>query len=481
LKVPGDDEFFSGLVFGGGDMVLWIGLDDTDSLGGMCTTFLATELVRDLTREFDLIGYPRLVRLNPNIPWKTRGNGALCLRIGMGRGSPQEVGWIDGRTIVRYPRSRGDPNEDVIVERVAGLVERWSRFEEETTNPAFVVLRKQPPPGSYWKAVRGVVAQSTVLESVKDLGQVRCYKNGRGVIGAAAAAAWRPRDRTYEILAYRSRELWGTRRRVDNGSVRSMDQRFPSTFNNYDYANDRVVIAPRTPCPILFGIRGDEPNDLRSAMESVAGESPERWLIFETNQGTDDHVVRTRVLHPWATVRREGRVTEPPRTIGGGHVVFRLDDLDVTAYEPSKQFRHVVRQLVVGDRVEVIGAVRNAPRTLNLEKLHVLRLAEVSRKLANPMCPRCRKRMKSMGHAAPYRCVRCGARQPRETEARGFVARGLSLGWHEPPVGSRRHLSKPLKRLVDRAASQRPSLEPARFPIPESDISLRRIGPLSRS
>src|SRR2546427_672498 len=78
-------------------MVLWIGVDDTDSLRGMCTTFLAAELVRDLTRDFDLIGYPRLVRLNPNIPWKTRGNAAVWLRIGSGRGQPMKVGELGGR------------------------------------------------------------------------------------------------------------------------------------------------------------------------------------------------------------------------------------------------------------------------------------------------------------------------------------------------------------------------------------------------
>src|SRR5438552_19145875 len=81
-------------------MVLWIGVDDTDSLEGMCTTFLATELVRDLTEDYDLIGYPRLVRLNPNIPWKTRGNGAVCLQIGRGEGPTSMVGWITGRSIV---------------------------------------------------------------------------------------------------------------------------------------------------------------------------------------------------------------------------------------------------------------------------------------------------------------------------------------------------------------------------------------------
>src|SRR5437899_625536 len=116
-------------------MVLWIGVDDTDSLRGMCTTFLAAELVRDLTRDFELIGYPRLVRLNPNIPWKTRGNAAVCLRIGSGRGRPMTVGELGGRPIQMFPRGRGDEPPTHVLGRVSGLVERWSRIDDETTNP----------------------------------------------------------------------------------------------------------------------------------------------------------------------------------------------------------------------------------------------------------------------------------------------------------------------------------------------------------
>jgi len=57
---------------------MWVGIDDTDSLKGGCTTYVATELVDKL--KYDLIGFPRLVRLNPNIPWKTRGNEQLHYR-----------------------------------------------------------------------------------------------------------------------------------------------------------------------------------------------------------------------------------------------------------------------------------------------------------------------------------------------------------------------------------------------------------------
>src|SRR2546427_7994220 len=98
-------------------MVLWIGVDDTDSLSGMCTTFLATEIVRDLTQDLDLIGYPRLVRLNPNIPWKTRGNGAVCIRVGNGSGPTSIVGSIAGRFIVSYRRGRTPQGMEAVAKR----------------------------------------------------------------------------------------------------------------------------------------------------------------------------------------------------------------------------------------------------------------------------------------------------------------------------------------------------------------------------
>src|SRR5215467_3128121 len=62
--------------------VLHIGLDDTDSRKGMCTTFLAYKIVEYLKKEqVKFLDYPYLIRFNPNIPWKTRGNGAVALKI----------------------------------------------------------------------------------------------------------------------------------------------------------------------------------------------------------------------------------------------------------------------------------------------------------------------------------------------------------------------------------------------------------------
>jgi hypothetical protein len=54
--------------------------------------------------------------------------------------------------------------------------------------------------------------------------------------------------------------------------------------------------------------------------------------------------------------------------------------------------------------------------------------------------------MKSIGKGQGYRCAICG-RKTAENEAE-FTSRTreVKTGWYEPPVGSRRHLSKPLKR-----------------------------------
>jgi tRNA(Ile2)-agmatinylcytidine synthase len=441
-------------------MVLWIGVDDTDTLQGMCTTFLLTEIVRDLTEELDLIGYPRLVRLNPNIPWKTRGNAALCARFGRGQGPPRQVGEVDGRPIFAFRRSRLTPNPSVARERVAALVERWACFEDHTTNPGFVVLRAPAPPWLYWSAVRKVVTKRQALRAAARLGHVAGYKNGRGIIGALASTAWRPQDRTYEILAYRRPSRWGTPRDIDPASVVDMDRRFPSTFNNYDYENRRVVIAPHSPCPILFGIRGDNPEVLPDAMRAIRSESRDRWLVFETNQGTDDHVSHTRLPAVGRTIRMSATVSAFPRVVRGGHVVVRAGIMDLVAYEPSKQFRTVVGSLIPGDRIMAVGSVRNRPRSLNLEKLKILSTVPLVRKEANPWCSTCGKRAKSIGKGGGFRCVRCGARFRADQADWRVVQRNVGPGWYEPPVSARRHLSKPLKRQIAPSPSHRGNLFP---------------------
>jgi tRNA(Ile2)-agmatinylcytidine synthase len=439
-------------------MTISIGIDDTDSRFGMCTTFLASEIIREF-EDYDLIGLPRLVRLNPNIPWKTRGNGAICLRLGKGVGQSKPVCMIGDRAYGFYEDGTGSQNVEEFEPRVAEIIESFYMLDDENTNPAFVIMKEDPPESLYWRAVRGIVTLDEVRDLVEGKGTYRLYKNGRGLIGATSAIAWRPNDRTYEIITYRQRDKWGTEREIDEDSVVAMDKQFSSTFNNYDYDENHVVIAPNSPCPVLFGIRGDDPDDLLPAMSTIKGEHPERWTLFLTNQGTDDHLVERKVgeINEFESVITRANVISEPRTIFGGHLIFRISDgneIDCAAYEPSKGFRNVVNDLRPGDVITVYGSIRMDPRrTVNVEKLRIDSLADVEEKAGNPRCPECGKRMKSIGSGVGYRCKRCHIKVDDDEAEIVAVQRMLSPGFYEPPVSARRHLSKPLKRMYPKPSS----------------------------
>ena len=428
-----------------------LAFDDTDSPDGMCTTYLAALMLKAL-RGYDLIGLPRLVRLNPNVPWKTRGNAAICLSLGRGRGSARMCGEIEGAPVRAYDAGSAVDCAQVVA-IAQGVLEEVAELDCEKTNPGIVCARRRPPQQLYWRAVRGIVQAEEVEAELSRCGAVwRKYKNGRGIIGASAAMSWRPRDRTWEVIAYRDRSRIGTPRPISPESVIEMDRGTSHTFNNYDYETGHIAIAPGSPCPVLFGIRGDSADELLDAQSMIRGEAPSCWLLFLTNQGTDDHIVSTpiKALRPGLSARVSACVSGPPRTIVGGHVIVRISDgseIDAAFYEPSGHVRAAARKLVQGDRITVFGAVRDEPRSINVEKMQVIELVEHRVKRANPMCPDCGKRMGSMGAGQGYRCKICGVRAPSTDAETLSVPRELATGWYEPPVASRRHLHKPLRRM----------------------------------
>jgi tRNA(Ile2)-agmatinylcytidine synthase len=437
---------------------IWVGIDDTDSVKGGCTTYVALTIIKKLVDEdYDIIGYPRLVRLNPNIPWKTRGNGAISFRVGRGIDGKTRTGEIDDENIFCYSKESSKNLSDSDIKEISNIVEnivdKYARLDDKKTNSGFVITKKQPSFGFYEKTVKDIVSLNDVKKLLKSMkAEYKGYKNCRGLIGATASIAWRPlKDSTYELITYREKKRWGTERNVDDGSVKKMDKRCLSTFDNYDYRNKHNRLVPNSPCPVLYGIRGDDEEELVRAYGMIKSERVDSWLVFETNQGTDDHLQRKIVgeIQSYQSVITKGRVCEPPHTIKGGHVIFRIKDssgeIDCAAYEPTKEFRNIVRELVSGDVVEVYGGVRGKPLTINLEKINIKRLEKQIEKFENPVCPRCGKHMKSKGKNQGYRCVRCGTKSKkpilREKERR------VSLGFYEVPVCARRHISKPLKRM----------------------------------
>ncbi|HHT74442.1 MAG TPA: tRNA(Ile)(2)-agmatinylcytidine synthase [Methanomassiliicoccaceae archaeon] len=427
---------------------MFIAVDDTDSPDWMCTTFLAVELIKAFP-EWDLIGMPRLVRLNPAVPWKTRGNASVAINFGKGKGDGRLIGEAGGHLVRAYPRSSDEPDQEEALERASRVVEKWA--QREHSDPGLVVLPRQPDESLYRRAVTTIVGKEDALDAIRKAGGSYFQINdGRGLIGATSAVAWRPVDRTYELLTYRQMERWGTEREVSEEGIRRLDKDYPSTFNNYDVEAGRPAIIPHTKCPILYGIRGDSAPELVMAMLSLISEKAESWQLFITNQGTDDHIIaHWKTLVPNSSYSVTGEVIKEPWTVQGGHVLIGLRadngiELEAAAYEPSKSFRDIVKALRRGDRIRVLGEVREDRGTLNIEKMEVLRLAPSRIKVSNPLCV-CGKRMKSVGAGQGYRCRECGTRaaeaitEPEE--------RTLQLGWYEPPVCARRHLSKPLKRM----------------------------------
>jgi tRNA(Ile2)-agmatinylcytidine synthase len=119
--------------------------------------------------------------------------------------------------------------------------------------------------------------------------------------------------------------------------------------------------------------------------------------------------------------------------------------MTVGAYEPSKEFRLLFDNLSEGDVIGVMGELREEPRTLNAEKVRVIRVAEKCEKISNPLCGVCGRTMESVGKGKGYRCRSChtSAERPQTKKA----VRWVREGWYEPPTAARRHLSKPLKRM----------------------------------
>lgn len=414
--------------------IFHLGLDDTDSLKMGCTTYIAALLIEKLLKGSEFVDYPNLIRLNPNIPWKSRGNAAICLRF------------------------RSDCEGNEILETAMKYAEEYRDRDDPKNQPGIALLEAKTVPEEIKEF--GNRALSEVLsigeaKNVADMCRVkyRTIRGGRGIVGALAAIGnTLERDHTYELAVYRGKELWGKERQVVYDSVLKFDTMAKDrTFNNIDAKSKRLLVTPHGPDPILFGIRGEDPRTLLKALTIVKYEGAERWVMYRSNQGTDAHLSKRAVvsdLRPYVAAVIEGILCKEPAAIKGGHVISRLSDgfgeVDIAAYEPSSDFRMVLARLAIGDKIRAYGGVkphRNDGPTFNLERLEILSLTKI--KGRNPVCPDCGKRMKSEGKGKGYQCERCGKKMKVPTPE---AIRDVCMGNYLPPPKAMRHLTKPLKR-----------------------------------
>ncbi len=408
-----------------------VAVDDTDSRQtGMCTTYLGARLADQLAATGATVERSLLIRCHPAVEYKTRGNAAVCLHT--------------------------DAAPERAFETVRNLVDELAARESPRTNPGIVVADHDTDAipedvGAYSRAaMRSRVTRARALALIERHGyRHAAWDNGRGVIGALAAlgAAEVWDDWTYEFLAYRPAERWGTQRTVGSETVfDAADRWYPTVWDTVDRTAGTPVCVPHTPGPVLYGIRGDDPGAVRAVADAIKSEPVARTHLYATNQGTDAHLrtVPLADIEDGQCVRTTGTVSRAPETRPGGHVFFALEEGDVTvpcaAFEPTKRFRDRVRDLHVGDRLTACGEVTDG--TIKLEKFALRSLRRSS--LAVPTCPDCGRSMESAGAEQGYRCRDCGTVAPGKAERP--LDRTLERGWYEVPPVARRHVAKPLIR-----------------------------------
>ena len=423
-----------------------IGLDDTDSrTQGMCTTYLAARVAESIVDAGGQVTRTLLVRLNPAVKHKTRGNAALAIH-----------------TDLPVADATG-----IAVEQIESL----AVDTDARTSPGLVVAddSSETVPDAVADFAAHAMCDQLSLATAVDIVDAVGYEHrgwagesgvvGRGRIGAlAAVGAWTAFDEwTYEQIAYREFDRCGSPRDVDLNSVfAAADRGYPTVWDTVDREAGQAVCVPNAPGPILYGIRGDDPDAVARVADAIDSETVERTRCFVTNQGTDLHLQAGTLgsLHDGVAYRVDGVVTEPPETREGGHVFFTLsssesDDADDTgseatadcvAFEPTKRFRERIRLLRVGDRLTVCGEYSDG--TIKLEKFAVRALHRTER--VTPTCEGCGRRMKSAGRGQGYRCRDCGTSAPGKATRQ--IDRALEQGWYEVPPSARRHIAKPLVR-----------------------------------
>ena len=424
---------------------MYIAVDDTDSRSSMCTTFLLTEIIE--RTGLDIIGLPSLVRLNPAIPYKTRGNGALSVRLGRGIGKSRRIGKFGNRDIKAFESMDEVMEPDELLDLAENIVRDLAVLDDENTNPGIVVSRTKLDEWFYWQAVRDVLDISTAEEFLlKRQCLFRKIKSGRGIIGAAAALSWPASRRTFELIAYK----YPHGEQIQHGTKMDLARQadlIPGTFNNVDLENGYPAIFPRERTPVIFGIRGRDPEALlTTGIDTVNswGLGQDRILMYQSNQATDDHIIHDAAfLEEMHSYRIECHVTSMPEVRTGSHyfVVARWagQEIRLAAFEPTKQFRKVVDSLRPGDDVVAYGSYQNG--VLNLEKLEIISLASVFKRTA-PACPSCGRRMKSYGRM-DFRCHYCGTRSGMPAYTK--LQREVSVGLYDVPVMARRHLTRPFR------------------------------------
>ena len=418
------------------ETVLNVGFDDTDSPKGMCTTFLAYKIVDSLQKQnIEFLDFPRLIRFNPNIPWKTRGNGAVSFKIKTK--NPSKIKDQIKKFVSKYSDIKNGANPGLVF------------FESDTIPIQFTKFSKL----ALWQLINRNNAKTFAK---KNNLEIHYQGNGQGLVGAIGAIGYDFDDHTLELLSYRKKSQFGKERKISTESVKNMQEKTsPNTFNSFDTKKGRVLITPHGPDPVFYGVRGENVDSLVYATKILkTTEKLDGYMIFKSNQGTGDHLkneLNFENMKPFASGKLSGVVSNIPKIVKGGHVFFKIisknHEFWCAVYKPTGM-TIVASNLLKGDEISVGGGVRKAsknfPRIINLEFIDIISLVK-NTTLTNPECTKCHKKMKSKGANQGFQCIRCGKKALKKISTE--ISRNIKKQLYLPNISAHRHLSRPLQRI----------------------------------
>ncbi|WP_420834781.1 TiaS agmantine-binding domain-containing protein [Sulfolobus acidocaldarius] len=372
-------------------------MDDHDSPEAGCTTHFSALLIKHLIKDKSLkiLDLPYLIRLNPNIPWKTRGNASI--------------------KIILSAEKNLEELAEIIWSESVDYVEKISKATKYNRKPGLAIIKRDEYEecknflyNFYQKAVKDIVPLDYATRISK-----KCHiltKGDRGIIGSIAAIGYLPIEGfTYELITYRHDA--SSFRIVDVNSVIKFEERnFPKTFNNFDYIKKRLLITPQGKDPILYGVRGNNLSVMLEALKEIrSSNNVELAMIYKSNQGTDAHISNDSKEYYYRTVKKKIKVKDV-RILEGGDVLLSSDKGEIFIfYKETGELNLASKFLINGDEIEIIATVRPSDKygkIFEAERMRVLSLNY--HEYTNPKCPKCNRSATSLGVKKGYKCKKCG-------------------------------------------------------------------------
>lgn len=381
--------------------------------------------MRYLREKYNVIftDFPYLVRLNPNIPWKTRGNASIRLSFRTD---------IDIKEIA-----------EEIWQKSLEYVEEISKAVKFNRKPGIAITFAETANylnKFYEKAVKDVVTMDLARKIAERYGII--VKGDRGIIGSIASLGFNPAvsGYTYEILTYRNDN---EPRRVDEKSVIEFDEKnFPHTFANYDYIEKKIQIVSHGEDPVLYGVRGTDARILIKALEQIKVSSKIFGaMLFKTNQATNSHISRKGTYYQ--TVQISVTVKSVKILQGGDVLVNTKENIPIIFYKETGELNEASKLLREGDEVLVTGCIKPSSyfkKVIEAESIKIINLN--SFEPVNPRCPKCGSSTESLGKNKGFRCRKCGYKFPGDKQNQD-IRRGLLT---DVLYQSRkyRHLTRPI-------------------------------------